>query len=650
MGGIAGMVRFDGQPVASATVTALTTILKHRGHSTGYSFEQGHLVAFGGTVEIDATSNTYAAVDADVFTGTGNECPFVTRYTAGGPSSFDALRADFAVCVCDTRRQTLICARDPLGIKPLYYVYRPCRFFAFASEIKVLLALPEIDVTPNYLKFREYLTWPTAYVPYSEETFYETIYSVLPGHYLQVNSQTLTQHAYWKIDFTKFSGLHSTADYAALFKDYFAQAVADRIKNRRTIGAHLSGGLDSSSVSCMAQVLANQQHRPPIHTFTIDPGLASTDERRYVQAVVDQYHTQHQTVRPLSNVLEAVLQINQQFDRPEHFIIPSSFHLSGSLAARQASCDIILTGHDGDSVVTPGFEFLDALIEAADWQSLRDANRQFVGYRDRALSYVDANWQRLNDDEKYQKQTLYALGPALKKQFRQQSLGAFLATLYQQKQVLGISSAALLAYGYQRITARLARRGQIDTALRPDFDQQFPPKPARSTQPFTDAFEESHRHSPDLILNTTNVICNEQLNHMGAYYGHLYSFPFFDKNVIELGLATPLNIRFDNGRGRGLIRQGLREILPPSIVNRLTKTNFVEYGNTAARQLYDATYEHFSATSHPIWDVVDRAVFFKISAIVFSTKIPVNRKTRYNWQLSRIIYLALWLGSLPRKS
>ncbi|RYF47548.1 MAG: asparagine synthase, partial [Cytophagaceae bacterium] len=127
------------------------------------------------------------------------------------------------------------------------------------------------------------------------------------------------------------------------------------------------------------------------------------------------------------------------------------------------------------------------------------------------------------------------------------------------------------------------------------------------------------------------------------------SFPFFDKHVVELGLATPLEVCFDKGRGRGLIRNGLSPLLPPAIINRFTKANFVEYGNVSAQQLYQATHEQFALPDHPIWGVIDRAIFAKIVRVVFNTRIPVKQKTRYNWLLSRIIYLALWLGSLPKK-
>jgi len=100
-----------------------------------------------------------------------------------------------------------------------------------------------------------------------------------------------------------------------------------------------------------------------------------------------------------------------------------------------------------------------------------------------------------------------------------------------------------------------------------------------------------------------------------------------------------------------LIRNGLQTILPPVIVSRLSKVNFVEYGNLSAQQLYLSTHELFMPPGHAIWGIIDRVIFSKIVEIVFNPPLPMQRKTRYNWLLSRIIYLALWLSSLPtRKS
>ncbi|UHG93040.1 asparagine synthetase B family protein [Spirosoma oryzicola] len=647
MGGIAGIIRFDGQAIDVADATKLANRLAHRGKVTSRTIDQGILLNFGGDIEVSQASSSpvYTTADADIFSGTSTQS-FTQAYRDNGPAFFDQINGDFAAFVWDTNQQMLICGRDPLGVKPLYYVHQAGRFFAFASEIKALLALAEVVVTPNEHKFSEYLTWIADYVPYSAETFYEGIYSVLPGHSVQITAHQLQIRPYWTINLSRFSGLNGTDAYASVFNDYFTTAIDQRIQGKIGVGAHLSGGLDSSSVSCVAQSLLTKQSQPALHTFTIDTQQPSADESEYVRAVLAQHPMQQHTVRPVADVLESVLTINRLFDRPEHFIIPSSFHLSVSLEAQQLGCDIILTGHDGDSVVTHSFDFLDELFDAQDWEALLLACQQFISPSDRNLSYVSPNWSSLPDRTKLEKYIVYFLGTKLKKQLQTRPIGDVWQTMRTQKRVFNLSTTALVANVYKRLKDKLAHRRLISNALSADFKKQVSPGPGQTTKELTTSLETSLNKPVRQILNTTNVICNEQLNHIGAHYGHQYSFPFFDRNVMEIGLATPLAVGFDNGRGRGLIRHGLKDVLPAAITSRLTKANFVEYGNLSAQQLYKATFDHFSTPGHPIWGVIDRTVFTKIVDVVFNPRIPVVKKTRYNWLLSRIIYLSLWLSSL----
>ena len=177
-------------------------------------------------------------------------------------------------------------------------------------------------------QFREYLTWNTSNLPYSEQTFYEDIFNVLPGHYLKVSAEKTAETAYWKPDFDRFHGLEGIEAYASLYKDFFTDAVSKRIKGKQKIGAHLSGGLDSSSVSSIAQSLLIPNGKPSLSTFNIDTEQPLAEEQEYVQDVVKQWNLNHFKLKPLPDILDSVYEINRIFDRPEHFIIPSSFHLS----------------------------------------------------------------------------------------------------------------------------------------------------------------------------------------------------------------------------------------------------------------------------------------------------------------------------------
>ena len=646
MGGIAGMIRFDGQAIDPTDTNSIIKLLKHRGDVVSQPIDTGLLISFGGTAEISPAISVIA--DADVFSTTFTGHPFSTGYSQTGPESFNEVNADFAIALWDAHQKLLFCARDAMGTKPLYYVHQPNRFFAFASEIKALITLRDVIVEPNRHKFREYLTWQTSYVHYSAETFYETIYSVLPGHYLQVSAQRVAEHSYWRVNFSKFTGLHGIEDYSAIFHDQFTTAVDARMRNKKRVGSHLSGGLDSSSVSCVAQSLLIQQRRPSLHTFNIDTEQPSAEEQAYVLAVVDQWHVSHHKVHPLADVLDSVLKIHHQFDRPEQFIIPSSFHLSVSIKAQELGCDTMLTGHDGDSVITTGFEFINDLIDNGQWDEFKLASQQLIAPRERNIFTLSDNWPELSAQAKYEKYVLSVIGSHLKKQFRHQPLSGFLAMVLAHKKRFGLSETAIMTYIYGRIKSKLDYKTSIDSALSEDFKRQVPPRPQLSTEKLVKTLSAENHVAFEEVLNNTNVICNEQMNHIGAYYGHAHSYPFFDKNIVELGLATPMAVRFASGRGRGLIRHGLRDVLPPAILTRYTKANFVEYGTLSAQQLYEATRELFSVSSHPIWDVVDRHTFDKILAIVYNPRFPAGRKTRFNWLLSRIIYLSLWLGALKK--
>ena len=270
---------------------------------------------------------------------------------------------------------------------------------------------------------------------------------------------------------------------------------------------------------------------------------------------------------------------------------------------------------------------MDELVEAADWEQVRIAGQQYVDQPGRELLYLSDDWVRLSKSAKFEKYVLSLIGPALKKRFREQSAPGFVAMLGEQKRVLGLSSSAIMAYFATRLMNKLMHKSLISSALSDDFKERVPARPHQTTHALTATSVEGQQRPLNEILNTTNVICNEQMNHIGAYYGHPYSFPFFDKNVVELGLATPLAVHFDKGRGRGLIRNGLRDLLPPAVGSRLTKANFVEFGTLSAQQLYTATQEQFASLNHPIWHVIDRPVFFRIVQIVFNPKMPVRQKT-----------------------
>lgn len=635
MSGIAGLIRFDGKTPTPADEAGLVAALQHRGPVQRRAAGGGLLLAFGGTVEAPPGDSFVAVADADGYDGLPPA--FGSGYRQRGAASFNERNADFAFAGWDANQQAIVCARDPLGVKPLYYAHRPGRFFAFASEIKALLVLGEVPLQPNERQIREYLTWRTDYRPYGEETFYEGIFSLLPGHCLLANDRGVSMQPFWAFGASEVDPEAGAAGYDAQFADRFTAAVGARLGDGSNVGAHLSGGLDSSSVCSVAQAVLSEQRRPPLRTFHVDPGLASTDETGFVRAVVQRHRTEHRTVSPLADALEAALAVNAFFDRPDHFIIPSAFHLSAAHAARAAGCGVVLTGHDGDSVMANAADWLDALGAAGDWSALNGASRAYRARRAESDPDDPTRWER------FVRQWVWS---DLAQRLRRQPLPLVWEAFQAQRRAFGLPGSTLLTHALGRGWAKLTAPPLPHAVLRDPFVRRVPPRPQRTTADLAEALSAGLPVSASRVLNHTNVVCNEQLNHLGAHLGHRYAFPFFDKTVVELGLAAPLALHFDEGRGRGLVRRGLRHLLPPAVADRTTKTNFAGYGTQAAQALHRATAHRFASPRHSLWDVVDRQRFGRVVRVVFDPRLPASAKTRNNWLLSRVVYLGLWLDSL----
>lgn len=173
-------------------------------------------------------------------------------YDRWGDACPERLLGDFAFVIWDGRREALLCARDPMGVKPLYYHHQPNRLFAFASEIKALLCLAEIPRRLNEQRVADYL------VPILEDmeaTFFRDIVRLPPGHRLLLDSRGLALQRYWSLDPAREVRLDSDEAYAEAFRTLFTDAVRARLRSAYPVGSLLSGGLDSSSITCAARSL-----------------------------------------------------------------------------------------------------------------------------------------------------------------------------------------------------------------------------------------------------------------------------------------------------------------------------------------------------------------------------------------------------------
>src|SRR5579872_6431713 len=313
MSGMCGVYRRNGAPATGDCVSRMLANLRHRGpdaHAAWHnnSIEFGHVMLYvtpeslsevlplvreNCAITCDARIDNrrelmqMLASDLDSVQPADSEL-ILAAYRQWGQSCVDRLLGDFAFAIWDGARQELFCASDPMGVKSLYYHLTSQAYF-FASEVKALVSLPEVPRRLNELRVAEYLV--TLFEDRSG-TFYEGILRLPGGHVMVVGREKASVRQYWQLDYTRELRLGSDQEYVEGFLDVFTEAVRCRTRSAFPVGSALSGGLDSSSVACVARNLRPAGARP-LDTFSlIFPGLPkedqrAIDERPEMQAVLD---------------------------------------------------------------------------------------------------------------------------------------------------------------------------------------------------------------------------------------------------------------------------------------------------------------------------------------------------------------------------
>ncbi|KKU03541.1 MAG: Asparagine synthetase [Candidatus Amesbacteria bacterium GW2011_GWA1_46_35] len=264
-------------------------------------------------------------------------------YDKWGVKCVDHLRGMFAFAIYDIQKQTVFLARDRVGKKPLKYFFNS-EIFAFASELKALLILPEIKAEPDTGVLETYLAY--GYVP-APQTGFKNIYKLEPGHYLTLDlkHKTLNKHCYWEIDFTKKLDL-SENEWKTQILQTLEESTRLRMISDVPIGAFLSGGVDSSSIVAMMAKLSAK----PIKTFTIGFSETQYDESKYAQIVSDIFHTQHTVLQVKPGSVDILPELAGQFEEPFADNSALVTYLVSKLARQYVT--VILNGDGGDENFT----------------------------------------------------------------------------------------------------------------------------------------------------------------------------------------------------------------------------------------------------------------------------------------------------------
>ena len=262
----------------------------------------------------------------------------VHAYEEYGERCVDHFLGMFALAVWDANHERLFVARDRLGIKPLYYWIGHGQF-VFASELKALLAHPEVPRDVDLTALDLFLS--LEYVP-GPRTIFEGIFKLQPGHSLILQNGDLTLRRYW--DIPELELPESMEACREILYALMQDAVKQHLVSDVPLGAFLSGGLDSSTVVALMSLELPRK----VETFSIGFEDDSYNELAYARAVAERFGTEHHEevlkLEPGDSVEELICQFDEPFG--DFSIFPT--YLVSRMARR--SVKVVLSGDGGDEV------------------------------------------------------------------------------------------------------------------------------------------------------------------------------------------------------------------------------------------------------------------------------------------------------------
>lgn len=512
-------------------------IIDQDGGNQPMTNEDGSLqVVFNGCIYNHLELRTLLKAKGHVFANRSDTEVLLHAYEEFGPDMLERLNGMFAFAIWDERRGELFCARDRLGIKPFYYA-RHAGGFAFASEIKAILAADWIAAECHADALSEYLTFQA---PLGDQTLFRGIKRLPPGHTMTVGADGKLRkppRAYWTLSFAPDT-THDEPYFTRRLLELLQDAVDLNLRADIPVGAHLSGGMDSSLICTLASQSAAKDWT--LHTFTgaFDES-PDYDESGYARLLAESVGAAYHETRPgPDDFIRHMRRIIHIMDEPTAGpgIFPQ--YMVSKLASEHVS--VLLGGVGGDEI--------------------------FVGYARYLAGYLEE-----------------CLKGAIYKTADTERHAATLSTI--------IPSLPLLQK-YTPLLRHLWGEGLFDA---PDkrylrlMDRSAGTRSVFSPDAFSSE-EDLHQRFAELFLGSdASSLVNSMLHfdlkvhlpallHVEDRTSMAWSLesrvPLLDHRVCEFMASVPPVIKFRNGRTKYLLRQAVGHMLPPEILNREDKMGF----------------------------------------------------------------------------
>jgi asparagine synthase (glutamine-hydrolysing) len=523
------------------------------------------------------------------FRSTGDTEVLLVAYEQWGVECLPRLNGMFAFALWDADREELFVARDRFGEKPLFTARLPHGGIAFASEMKALLAHPDLPARPHPAAVEAYAAG--RYYEDSEQTLFDGIVRVMPAHAaLIADGRIRRQWRYWTPDYTAVHDDYREEDAVERFAELLRRSVSMRLRSDVPVGTSLSGGLDSSMIVCLLSALRGASPTLAQKTFsgrfdTVDPTLS---EGPQIDAVVRSARVSAHAVTPEPHrLVEESERLHWHQEEP---FLSASIYLQWCVMrlAAEHRTTVLLDGQGADELLA-GYQFyfpshqLDLLDRGrlvrlvrettAFRRRLRRASRAYPDSRRRFDAEIALGWK--------------SLAVALRRRY----------SVYHGDYTVGVPPARP-GSRLRRIVAEALQYNSLPTLLR------YADRNAM-------AFSRETR------------------------------FPFLDYDLVDWCIRLPDQALVEDGWQKYILRRAGEGILPPEIQWRADKVGYVAPLDVWLRDgLYDWARERLLAG--PILDVPG----YERNEIARLWREHQSGDANHSWALWRWISLNEWFALL----
>jgi asparagine synthase (glutamine-hydrolysing) len=408
MCGIAGILNLDGQPVSPAVLRKMADAMAHRGpdgegyytdgpvglchrrlaiidlspagHQPMMTLDGRYVLTYNGEIYNFQELRLELEARGYQFRSRSDTEVLLYAFAEWGEKALDRYNGMFAFAVWDRSRQELFLARDRYGVKPLYYTQLG-QTFLFGSEVKALLAHSACRAALDPEALLEYFTFQNLF---TDRTLFAGVRLLPAGTCLRLpvgTSEAARPRRYWDYRFAEPETSRQEGEYAEELDRLIRQAVCRQLVSDVDVGAYLSGGMDSGTLTAIAAT-----HLPYLKSFTCGFDMHSAagmeltfDERENAELMSYRFKTEHYEMVLKAGDMERVMpQLAWHIEEPRLGQSYPNFYVA-QLASKFVK--VVLSGCGGDE-----------LFGGYPWRYYRAATcHSFEDFIDKYYSY----WQRL---------------------------------------------------------------------------------------------------------------------------------------------------------------------------------------------------------------------------------------------------------------